>query len=87
MRDSAGQVKDDVKDMLRELKRNSKLPTEETIKNYVLNPLGELNTRVEEELTRLGDDQDKLVPIDKDPVPEAYSELVQKYYEELGKGK
>jgi hypothetical protein len=87
MRDSAGQIKDDVKEMIRDLKRNSKVPTQETIKNYVINPLGELNTRVEDELTRLGDDQQKLVPIDKDPVPEAYSELVQKYYEKLGEGK
>ena len=86
MRDSAGRVKDDVKDLIRDLKRDSKAPNQDTIKNYVLNPLGELNTRVEEELARLGDDNEKLVPIDKDPVPEAYSELVQKYYEELGKG-
>jgi hypothetical protein len=25
-----------------------------------------------------------LVPLDRDPVPEAYSELVRKYYENLG---
>jgi len=86
MRDSASGVKDDVKDMLRDMKRDGKLPTSENIKNYVINPLGELSEKLEEELARLGDDDKKLVPIDKDPVPEAYSDLVKKYYEELGKG-
>jgi hypothetical protein len=29
---------------------------------------------------------DALVPIDRDPVPARYSDLVRRYYEELGKG-
>ena len=31
--------------------------------------------------------EEALVPLDRDPVPNRYSELVRKYYEELGKDK
>ena len=38
---------------------------------------------LQEELARK-EKSDRLVPLDRDPVPENYSELVRKYYEKLG---
>jgi hypothetical protein len=50
----------------------------------IAGPLVELRTRVSEELARR-ESKEALVPIDRDPVPTRYSELVRRYYEELGK--
>ena len=33
----------------------------------------------------ISDQRDQLVPIDRDPVPGRYSDLVRRYYEQLGK--
>jgi hypothetical protein len=30
---------------------------------------------------------DSLAPVDRDPVPQQYRDLVRKYYQELGEGK
>jgi hypothetical protein len=46
--------------------------------------LVELRTRISEELARR-ESKEALVPIDRDPVPTRYSELVRRYYEELGR--
>ena len=40
---------------------------------------------MEEDLARLAN-ANSLVPLDHDPVPEHYSEMVRKYYEKLGGG-
>ena len=47
-------------------------------------PLVELRTRINEELARR-ESKEALVPIDRDPVPTRYTELVRRYYEQLGK--
>jgi hypothetical protein len=52
----------------------------------VVKPLVEVRDRIAEELARRGSEQ-ALVPLDRDPVPTRYSDLVKKYYEELGKAK
>ena len=49
-----------------------------------LKPLVEVRSRLAEELARR-ENRDPLVPIDRDPVPNRYTELVRRYYEELGK--
>jgi hypothetical protein len=51
-----------------------------------MKPLQEVRDRLADELARLGS-KEALVPIDRDPVPNRYSELVRRYYEELGKDK
>jgi hypothetical protein len=50
----------------------------------ILKPLIEVRTQLSEELARRGS-KDALVPIDRDPVPNRYTESVRRYYEELGK--
>ena len=46
--------------------------------------LVEVRDLITEELARRGS-REALVPIDRDPVPTRFSELVRRYYEELGK--
>ena len=50
----------------------------------IAGPLVQLRMRISEELARR-ESKEALVPIDRDPVPTRYSELVRRYYEELGK--
>jgi hypothetical protein len=49
-----------------------------------MKPLLEVRDRITDELARR-QSSDALVPIDRDPVPTRYSDLVRRYYEELGK--
>jgi hypothetical protein len=53
------------------------------VKEQISGPLFEVRNRVAEELARR-EKSDSLVPIDRDPVPTKYSELVRRYYEKLG---
>jgi hypothetical protein len=46
-------------------------------------PLAQVRVWVQEELTRQ-ENASSLVSLDRDPVPENYSELVRRYYEKLG---
>ncbi len=69
-----------------EYKRNLKKPDWAVVRLQVMNPLVEVRNQIAEELARR-EPKDKLVPIDRDPVPTKYSDLVRRYYEELGKGK
>jgi hypothetical protein len=50
----------------------------------IAGPLVELRNRISEELARR-ESREAVVPIDRDPVPTRYSELVRRYYERLGK--
>lgn len=86
LRNKAGGVREAVKEMLIDKKRNSVDPNQEILSMEVLKPLAELQKEISAELSRIGDGDEKLVPIDRDPVPDAFTELVQKYYETLGKG-
>ena len=66
------------------MKRHSKEPQWDLVKMEIAGPLVELRSRISEELARR-ESKEALVPIDRDPVPTRYSELVRRYYEQLGK--
>ncbi len=68
----------------RDLQRDLKKPDWAVVELEVLRPLVEVRQRLREELARRTSD-DALVPIDRDPVPSRYTELVRRYYEELGR--
>jgi hypothetical protein len=51
----------------------------------ILRPLLELREQVAEELRRASGD-DKLGPVDRDPVPPRYGEIVRRYYRSLAEG-
>jgi len=67
-------------------RRNRDTPDWRVVKSQVLGPLVEARDQIAEELARRGS-RDNLTPIDRDPVPNRYSELVRKYYEQLSKDK
>ncbi len=67
-----------------DFKRDRKKPDWAVVRLQVMNPLSEVRDRITEELARR-QSRDALVPIDRDPVPSRYSDLVRRYYEELGK--
>ena len=69
-----------------EVKRDLKKPDWAVVQLQVVKPLLEVRDRIADELARRGSNE-ALVPIDRDPVPTRYSELVRRYYEELGKDK
>jgi hypothetical protein len=61
------------------------MPTIDDLQAQVVQPLIQIRTEIQEELARLENSR-SLVPLDHDPVPDNYSELVRKYYEKLGGG-
>jgi hypothetical protein len=67
-----------------EYTRERKKPDWAVVQLQVMKPLLEVRARIADELARR-QSSDALVPIDRDPVPNRYSDLVRRYYEELGK--
>lgn len=76
-RESARRLRVDMK------RGNLKKPDWAVVKAEIIEPLAEVRKRVREELARR-DSKDALVPIDRDPVPPRYTDLVRRYYQELG---
>lgn len=83
LRNEVARVRERAREMRNELKRHSKNPQWPIVKSQIATPLAELRNRVAEELARR-EKSDSLVPIDRDPVPGKYSDLVRRYYEKLG---
>jgi hypothetical protein len=86
MRNRAAQVRDRARALRADFKREGKRPTHNLFQDQVLTPLNELRDTVAEELNRLERD-DKLAPIDRDPVPGPYTDLVRRYWKRLSEGK
>ena len=70
--------------MRQEFKGERTKPDWTKVELQVVKPLVEVRRKLQEEIARR-DVKDSLVPIDRDPVPARYSELVRRYYENLGK--
>lgn len=66
-------------------RRRGQKPDAEALRTQVLAPMAEVQARLQEDLARLANVK-SLVPLDHDPVPEKYSEMVRQYYEKLGGG-
>lgn len=58
-------------------------PKADLVRRQILDPINEVRVELHDDLARITD-TNNLVPLDHDPVPENYSELVRKYYEKLG---
>ena len=86
LRDQVAQVREELRKMNAEFRRHSKEPEWDLMEKKILQPLDEIRSEIAEELAKKESDR-ALVPIDRDPVPGRYSDLVEKYYERLGKGK
>jgi hypothetical protein len=84
LRGQLAQVLDRARNMRSEFVRHSKNPQWNLLEGQVLNPLVEVRQRVAEELARR--DASTVAPLDRDPVPGRYAELVSRYYQSLGQG-
>ena len=84
LRSDVARARERARQMRQDYRRGQKKPDWAEVKLQVLKPLVEVHERVAEELARLGPRED-LVPVDRDPVPGRYSDLVSRYYEALGK--
>ncbi|MHB1309306.1 MAG: hypothetical protein ACYC23_19690, partial [Limisphaerales bacterium] len=70
--------------MRQEFTRDLKKPDWAVVRLEVVRPLVEVRNRLTEEIARR-EPKGNLVPIDRDPVPGRFTELVRRYYEELGR--
>jgi hypothetical protein len=83
LRTEVARVRDRARAMRLEYKKHSKDPQWPLVQTQISGPLLEVRNRVAEELARR-EKSDALVPIDRDPVPTKFSDLVRRYYEKLG---
>jgi hypothetical protein len=83
LRNDVAQVRDRARAIRSEFTRHGKEPQWNLVQQFITSPLTELRKRIGEELAKLESDE-AMVPIDRDPVPGRYAELVKKYYENLG---
>ncbi|WAC18721.1 hypothetical protein OVA24_15945 [Luteolibacter sp. SL250] len=72
------------RDLRRDFKRHSKEPGEAEVRAGVVEPLTEAVRALDARLRELNK-ENPLAPIGRDPVPDRYSEVVRRYFEELGK--
>ena len=86
LRNEIATARERARQMRQDYKRDLKKPDWAVVRLQVIKPLVEVRNQIADELARR-EPKDKLVPIDRDPVPAKYSELVRRYYEELGKEK
>ena len=83
LREEVARVRDRAKGMRAEFVRHGKEPQWELVRSQIMDPLTELKQQISERLAQLQSD-DALVPIDRDPVPDRFAEVVRKYFENLG---
>jgi len=62
---------------------NGRRPDDKYVREQILEPMTQVRVWLQEEIARQ-QNANSLVPLDRDPVPDNYSELVRKYYEKLG---
>ena len=84
LRADVARIRDQAREMRIDVTRHSKQPDWDLVRLKVYGPMLELQDRIAEELARLRPDDEQIVPLDRDPVPDRYSELVRRYYERLG---
>ncbi|MFG0334429.1 MAG: hypothetical protein ACF8TS_13780, partial [Maioricimonas sp. JB049] len=84
LRSAVARVRDRAREVRIDVKRHSKQPNWKLVRTNIYGELVELQDLVAEEIARQQPEND-LVPIDRDPVPDRYSELVRAYYERLGR--
>ena len=83
LRNQLATVRDRVGALRAAYRNGRRAPSAETVRQQLLLPLTQVQTWVREELAR-EDNSGSLAPLDRDPVPEHYAELVRQYYEKLG---
>jgi hypothetical protein len=85
LRNRLATVRERVAGFRAEYRARGRKPPADIVRVQVLQPITEIRIQLQEDLARL-ENARSLVPLDHDPVPDNYSELVRKYYEKLGGG-
>ncbi len=83
LREDVARVRDRARTMRSDFTRHGKEPQWDLVDQQIMKPLMELQTKLRDRLAQLESD-DALVPIDRDPVPDRFAELVRSYFENLG---
>lgn len=83
LREDVARVRDRARTVRTEFVRHGKEPQWDLVARQIMKPLAELRERLADRLAQLESDK-ALVPIDRDPVPEKFRELVRNYFENLG---
>ena len=83
LRNDVARIRDRARAIRAEFNRHGKEPQWNLVEQMITKPLTELRNRIGEELAKLKPDE-AIVPIDRDPVPGRFAELVRRYYENLG---
>lgn len=84
LRSEIATARERARQMRQDFRRDLKKPDWAVVRLEVVRPLVEVRQQISEELARR-EPKGELVPIDRDPVPGRFAELVRRYYEELGK--
>jgi len=84
IRNDLARVQDRARAVRSEFKNGGKKPDWAVVRSEILSPLVEVRRRIDEELSRKQSDE-AMVPLDRDAIPAMYTELVRRYYENLGK--
>jgi hypothetical protein len=82
MRSELARIRDRARHARAEFKRHSEEPKWDLVEAQIAAPLAQVRDWVRQELARR-DSPENLAPIDRDPVPRRYSDLVRRYYERL----
>lgn len=83
LRNELANVRERVSQLRGEFRESGRKPSENILKQDVVAPLTQVRVWLRQELARRENPQG-LAPLDRDPVPENFAELVRKYYEQLG---
>ncbi len=86
LRNQAARVRDRARSIRAEFRRHGKEPEWDLVQSELLNDMLDLQRRIQQQLSGLQTER-SLAPIDREPVPEAYDELVRRYYELLGQSR
>jgi hypothetical protein len=86
LRNDIASARERARQLRQDYRRTRQKPDWAVVRLQVMQPLVEVRDQIADELARR-EPRDKLVPIDRDPVPTKYSDLVRRYYEDLGREK
>jgi hypothetical protein len=83
LRNQLATVRERVSAMRAEFRQSQRQPDADVVRQQIVVPLTQVRVWLQDELARR-ENADSLAPLDRDPVPDNYAELVRQYYEKLG---
>ncbi len=87
LRSRAAGIRDRAREMRREVIRHSREPQWTEIEEMLARPLRELQEELAAEIMRRSAERNAIVPLERDAVPDNFSDAVRRYYEQLGAGR